>query len=70
MIIKNSKFNLPFNLPEPKHDDSDAKIIYIIERIYQKISKKNNYTIPKHTKNSQREELKASKRNKLINKEE
>ena len=45
MILKNSKFSLPFMLPEPNKDNYNAKVFYILERIYQKISKKNNYAV-------------------------
>ena len=47
MILRNSKYQLPFDLPEPKMDDNNTKLIYIIEKIYHKISSKNNYGVPK-----------------------
>lgn len=47
MILRNSKYQLPFDLPEPKIDDQNTKLVYIIEKIYQKISNKNNYGVPK-----------------------
>lgn len=47
MILRNSKYQLPFDIPEPKIDDKNTKLIYIIEKIYQKISGKNNYGVPR-----------------------
>lgn len=47
MILRNSKYQLPFELPEPKSDDQNTKLVYIIEKIYQKIANKNNYGVPK-----------------------
>ena len=49
MILQNSKFELPFELPEPKTDDQNAKLVYIVEKIYQKISKINMYGLTKHS---------------------
>lgn len=52
MIVQNRKFELPFELPEPKTDDSNAKIVYIVEKIYQKISKINMYGLAKQSNKS------------------
>lgn len=46
MILRNSKYELPFELPEPKGDDPTAKLAYIIEVIYQKIAKVTSYAVP------------------------
>ncbi len=64
MIVRNSKYHLPFELPLPKNNDTNAKLVYIIEKIYQKISKKNNYTVPKTGKSfpSYNTGLKTSKK--------
>jgi hypothetical protein len=56
MVLKSSKFALPFILPEPKKDDVNAKVLYILERIYQKISKKNNYGVTKQKRSSSQKE--------------
>lgn len=45
MILRNSKYELPFELPEPKSDDPTAKLAYIIEVIYQKIAKATSYAV-------------------------
>ena len=66
MIVRNSKYQLPFELPEPKGDNKDAKLVYIIEKIYQKISKKNNYAVPKNTRAANRDIAKATKRMKKL----
>lgn len=34
-------------MPEPRTDDQNTKLAYIIEKIYQKISGKNNYGVPR-----------------------
>lgn len=47
MILRNSKYQLPFELPEPRFGDQNTKLIYIMEKIYEKISAKNNYGVPK-----------------------
>ncbi len=47
MILRNSRYQLPFLLPEPKTDDQNSKLAYIIERIYHKIAVKNNYSVHK-----------------------
>lgn len=46
MILRNSRYELPFELPEPKGDDPTAKLAYIIEVIYQKIAKVTSYAVP------------------------
>jgi len=30
MIVRNSKYQLPFELPEPKIDDANTKLVYMV----------------------------------------
>ncbi len=47
MIVRNSHYQTPIPLPEPKIDDKNSKPAYIIEIIYHKIAVKNNYSVLK-----------------------
>lgn len=69
MILRNSKYQLPFDIPEPKIDDQNTKLIYIIEKIYQKISNKNNYGVPRVNSKSMVNSFnsKSSKKSKKLN---
>lgn len=69
MILRNSKYQLPFDIPEPKIGDQNTKLIYIIEKIYQKISNKNNYGVPRVNSKSMVSSFnsKSSKKSKKFN---
>ncbi len=47
MIVRNSRYQTPIPLPEPRIDDKNSKLAYIVEIIYHKIAVKNNYSVHK-----------------------
>lgn len=46
MLVKNKKFVLPFQMPKPSDNMSEnTKLMYIVEKIFQKIFARRYYGI-------------------------